>query len=784
MLARLASLTIVVTACGQAPSLQAPHTSTAALEQAPAKLRPYLRPRAMTLQLPHEMVKGAGGVASLAERDAVHESASRWTPYFTAGGAPLPVYLERRSITYTGGADNSSQNRSSVVGSGAATVDAYAGSDAQWGQIVSCLQDQFSRFNLTITDVEPTSGEYVEAKFGGTPGQLGLPNGVGGVAPIDSFSCNLIPRAVVYTFSGVLGTSPQVNCEVAAQEIAHAFSLDHEFLCADPMTYLNGCGTKTFQDIAAQCGEFEPRQCNCNRTSHNSVQLMLEKIGSSGPVTPLDPNDTVPPVVTLIAPDNDATFTAGTQSTPALVEIIADVTDTGTVVATDLIWDFNGSIFPCPTSQGAVTCTRTGDRSTWIINVGTGDRTFSVRARDGGGNEIVSAERTIHLTADGTPPPPAPDDDIAPSVTNVTPADGSELLANSTITVSAVATDNQGPPSVELLWTFANEAFPCPMQAQNISCVQTGDTYTWNLTVGVGTRAFQIRATDRAGNAQVTPERTITLTTDPAPPPVAGDDDSAEPNDTAATAFGTRCGTAMDVVATPGNEDWYLIEASLGSDVEVGLVALAGSSLSLSLFRADGTSLLDETQDAVGQTAAARALDDVMLARVTTAGAASISYRLAITCGDGDVPPTPANDDELEPNDDVDAATRSFCGQTRTELAALNDDVYVLTVREGDTLRALVDNPGVTATIMAKDGSELAAAGTDVKAAALPAGDVWVLVAQAADGTSYDLSRECALAPAGVTAGGCTCGTTASSDGALALAALAGALAARRRRHA
>jgi MYXO-CTERM domain-containing protein len=72
---------------------------------------------------------------------------------------------------------------------------------------------------------------------------------------------------------------------VAAQEIAHSFGLDHEFLCADPMTYLNGCGAKSFQDVAAPCGEDQARDCaqagqyDCGYNQQNSVQLMTARIG-------------------------------------------------------------------------------------------------------------------------------------------------------------------------------------------------------------------------------------------------------------------------------------------------------------------------------------------------------------------------------------------------------------------------------------------------------------------------------------------------------------------------
>ena len=198
------------------------------------------------------------------------------------GADPLPIYLNRSGGTFTAGTDDSANNVSSVVsyaGVSSATVPAYNGSN--WGQVVSCVQQQFSRFNVVVTDVEPAGGIYVEAVFGGDGSAVGF-GGYGGVAPIDSSTCQSIPNAIVYIFTDNLGGSAQVMCEVAAQEIAHAFSLDHQYLCEDPMTYLSGCGAKSFQDVDAQCGEYEPRACICGRPSQNSVQVLYEKLGVAG----------------------------------------------------------------------------------------------------------------------------------------------------------------------------------------------------------------------------------------------------------------------------------------------------------------------------------------------------------------------------------------------------------------------------------------------------------------------------------------------------------------------
>ena len=75
------------------------------------------------------------------------------------------------------------------------------------------------------------------------------------------------------------------------------------------MTYLNGCGAKSFQDVGAQCGEFQARACNCNRQAHNSVELLFEKLGASdGTTLPPPPEDNGPPVVAISYPDDGDTL--------------------------------------------------------------------------------------------------------------------------------------------------------------------------------------------------------------------------------------------------------------------------------------------------------------------------------------------------------------------------------------------------------------------------------------------------------------------------------------------
>ena len=321
---------------------------------------------------------------------------------YGAGEEPFVIFMNRSGGTYTCGDNDSSENVSTIAcGASPAQVGAWPGSDAEWQQYMDCSIEMFSRFNLRVTDVEPTSGPYVEAVVGGSPWQVGMGSGVGGVAP---YQCGVIPRGVVYAFADVYyggnGWWRDV-CETAAQEVVHAFGLDHEYLCEDPMTYLSGCGEKSFQDTDSQCGEFYPRGCDCTGATQNSVAEMLDLFGPAGPAV----DDPTPPVVNVLSPSNGATL-AGNRA----IEVAATASDNIGVTGVQLRWAFNGESYGCPIDEEYVSCARSGDRFTWTLRVGTGTRAFSVRAADAAGNVTESPSRTVELV-EGTPPPDEPGDD-------------------------------------------------------------------------------------------------------------------------------------------------------------------------------------------------------------------------------------------------------------------------------------------------------------------------------------------------------------------------------------
>jgi hypothetical protein len=192
---------------------------------------------------------------------------------------PRVIYLERRGAVLTAGDDDAHQNVSSVLrhyGKAEVKIPAFAGSDKRWKAITDCVKKQFAPFDVEVTDVRPTAPGYVMAVFGGKPSLVGADRKVAGLAP---YNGDVIPDAVVMIFSHALGDDARIVCETAAMEIAHAYGLDHEYTCRDPMGYLDGCGARWFRDQAFRCGEHKARDCKDGSPTQNSVAKLGAVLG-------------------------------------------------------------------------------------------------------------------------------------------------------------------------------------------------------------------------------------------------------------------------------------------------------------------------------------------------------------------------------------------------------------------------------------------------------------------------------------------------------------------------
>jgi MYXO-CTERM domain-containing protein len=191
------------------------------------------------------------------------------------------LYMNRHGGTFYRAGYNDSRTNESIVPKSDSTIEPWDIDEHGWAEVMSCVRGQFSRWDIVVTDEDPGEVPHFESVVAGRPEDLGLAKGIGGISPFTS-TCSTVENSIVFTFAEVFGDNNQVVCEVVAQEVAHSFGLDHEFLCEDPMTYLGGCGAKSFQPVWAPCGEGSERPCACGEATQNSVAMLDARIGISG----------------------------------------------------------------------------------------------------------------------------------------------------------------------------------------------------------------------------------------------------------------------------------------------------------------------------------------------------------------------------------------------------------------------------------------------------------------------------------------------------------------------
>ncbi len=219
------------------------------------------------------------------------------------------------------GQDDSRTNHSSI---GRGTLSAYVGGANLRAQILGCVRNAYSRFNIQVTDQDPGNVPHWEAMAAGTPNQVGFGSGVAGVSP---FTCGIIPNAITFNFLNLNPNDALDACWTIAQESAHAFGLSHEFDGRDYMTYNPTPAAKSFVDqnlcIGTQ-GCCQPAQeCQCGPTSQNSFQKILAVFGGSNPT---------PPTLSITNPHPN-------QSVGSAFPISLDASDANGVARVDLLLD-------------------------------------------------------------------------------------------------------------------------------------------------------------------------------------------------------------------------------------------------------------------------------------------------------------------------------------------------------------------------------------------------------------------------------------------------------------
>ncbi len=397
------------------------------------------------------------------------------------------VYMNRHGGTYVPSYYNDSSQNLSTVPRQTSTVPPYSGSDARWDALVDCVRAEYERWNIRVTEHDPGDEVYVEVVNGGLPGHLGLPSGVLGVAP---FTCSggqggqggVIERAIVFSFTDA-APSVEVECLTAIHELGHAYGLDHIFYCPDPMSYLQGCGPKAFQDRDSSCGEYSARQCTCGSSSLNAVSHLDDLLG----IADLGP-DITPPTVDVLMPEHDV------LPGNAQVRIQAAVEDDREVAEAALLWEIDGEVIEmdCAAPPSLVECSRAWNTYTWRFPVTEGTRTFRVRGVDGAGNETISPARDLFFDAEILPEPQGV------TVEMTSPPDGTEMRRGEALAfrASVLALGGSRAVRVRLLALSSEQAFEMePDSNETVWEVRL----TASSSAPLGEQQFQAEAQDEGG---------------------------------------------------------------------------------------------------------------------------------------------------------------------------------------------------------------------------------------------------------------------------------------------
>jgi len=190
------------------------------------------------------------------------------------------------------------------------TLSPFGYSQNVWDLTIACIREVYSPYNVQVITDDPGAVPHHEAVMAGRGSEMSLPQGVLGIAPLDATTCepkdNVISFAFANDHGGLTDEDKAINlCWTVAQESAHAYGLDHEFDCRDPMTYIPGCGQKFFRNELIHCGRNVEEQCICGGALQNSHARLL---GGHGAGTP-----PAPPTVSIAYPTDGAIITGSTS---------------------------------------------------------------------------------------------------------------------------------------------------------------------------------------------------------------------------------------------------------------------------------------------------------------------------------------------------------------------------------------------------------------------------------------------------------------------------------------
>lgn len=324
---------------------------------------------------------------------------------YASESGEVVVYLNREGGLFLPGTNDSRKNTTSLVDE-PRVLPPYSGSDERWDEVLGCVQDQFSGFHVTVTDIDPGNTRHYEAVISGEPGDLDQADHIGGISPF-RLDCGIIDNSVVFVFAELFGDQTDRMCEVIAQEVAHSFGLDHQMNCDDPMSYMGGCGDKRFQNADAKCGEYEERECACGQETQNSRILLGAHLGDAKApdLRIASPADSI-----RVNPYFYVDVRAEDNIKVERVELYADGIRVATRTTAPYVFEFNG-------------------------HLEDGDHDIEVRVYDSENESREQITVTVDPAAELQPPPPStpmgvgPLKDVRGGCAVSAPASGSGLAA-------------------------------------------------------------------------------------------------------------------------------------------------------------------------------------------------------------------------------------------------------------------------------------------------------------------------------------------------------------------
>jgi hypothetical protein len=199
-----------------------------------------------------------------------------------AAQASTIVYFNRcaAGCQFVAGVDDSVLNTSTVL-SGTHNLGAFVYGDAVFNAVVACATQLLRPFDIVVTTSDPSPQPHSELVLAGTAAQGGFDVGVGGVAPA---TCGYVAGAPAFLFANSYGSDVNGLCWSSALLLGSMAGLEPLYNCPDVMSYLTGCGSKSFRNEESPCGTFAPEPCLCGGSSRNSFQTMRSVVGAADPV--------------------------------------------------------------------------------------------------------------------------------------------------------------------------------------------------------------------------------------------------------------------------------------------------------------------------------------------------------------------------------------------------------------------------------------------------------------------------------------------------------------------